>query len=107
MAHEGTGDREFSISLLIYSNNLAYLQLITLLVHGSSPPKSHENSKTHKTQITLIFKNIFKAVSLTCYIIVAVKIFELLSKQPSDLIKIFLKQPIIQIIYFIILKEPN
>ena len=35
-----------------------------------------------KTQINLIFKNIFKAASLSCYIIVTVKIFELLNKQP-------------------------
>ena len=35
-------DHEFMIYLLIYSNKLAYLQLITVLVYGSSPPKSHE-----------------------------------------------------------------
>ena len=28
--------------LKIYSNKLAYLQLITLLVYENSPPKSHE-----------------------------------------------------------------
>ena len=44
-----------------------------------------------KTQITLIFKNIFKAASLSCYIIATVKILELLNKQPPFLIKIFLK----------------
>ena len=42
IAREGDGDREFLIYLLIYSNELAYFQLITLLVYGSSPPKSHE-----------------------------------------------------------------
>ena len=40
-----------------------------------------------KTQIVLIFWNILKAASWSCYIIVAVKIFELLSKQPPYLIK--------------------
>ena len=42
MARGETGDREFLIYLLIYSNKLAYLQLITVLVYGSSRPKSHE-----------------------------------------------------------------
>ena len=42
MAREDTGDREFLIYQLIYSNKLAYLQLITVLVVGNSPPKSHE-----------------------------------------------------------------
>ena len=42
MAREGAGDREFSIHQLIYSNELAYLQLITVLVYGNSPLKSHE-----------------------------------------------------------------
>ena len=44
-----------------------------------------------KTQIALIFKNIFKAASLSCYIIVKVNIIKLLSEQPFYLIKIFLK----------------
>ena len=35
-----TGDREFLICLLIYSKILAYLQLITVLVYGSSSLKS-------------------------------------------------------------------
>ena len=30
------------IYLLIYSNKLVYLQLITALVYRSSPPKGHE-----------------------------------------------------------------
>ena len=42
MAREGTEDREFLIYSLIYSNKLAYLQLITVLIYGNSPPKSHE-----------------------------------------------------------------
>ena len=42
MAHEGAGDREILIYLLAYSNKLAYLQLITVLVYGNSSPKSHE-----------------------------------------------------------------
>ena len=41
MTREGAGDREFLIYLLIYSNKLAYLQLVTGLVYRSSPPKSH------------------------------------------------------------------
>ena len=42
MAHEGAGDLEILIYLLAYSNKLAYLQLITVLVYGNSSPKSHE-----------------------------------------------------------------
>ena len=38
----GAKDRQFLLYLLIYSNELAYLQLLTILVYGSSPPKSHE-----------------------------------------------------------------
>ena len=41
MAFEGVGDREFLIYLLIYSIKLAYLQLVTVLVYRSSPPKRH------------------------------------------------------------------
>ena len=44
MAHERARKREFLLYLLMYSNKLAYLQLIRVLVHGSSPPKSHEQS---------------------------------------------------------------
>ena len=43
-----------------------------------------------KTQVTLIFKNIYKAANLSCYITGTVKILELLNKQPPCLIKIFL-----------------
>ena len=32
------------IYLLMYSNKLAYLELITVFVYGSSSPKSHEQS---------------------------------------------------------------
>ena len=42
MTHEGAGDCETLIYLLIYSNKLAYLQLITVFVCGNSSPKSHE-----------------------------------------------------------------
>ena len=42
MAREGAGDLEILIYLLIYSNKLAYLQLITVLVYENSSPKSHE-----------------------------------------------------------------
>ena len=41
-AREGTGDRGILIYLMIYSNKLAYLQLIAVLVYGNSSPKSHE-----------------------------------------------------------------
>ena len=36
------GDCEVLIYLLIYSNRLAYLQLIKVLVYRRSPPKTHE-----------------------------------------------------------------
>ena len=42
MAHKASGDREVLIFLLIYSNKLAYLQLIIVLDYESSPLKSHE-----------------------------------------------------------------
>ena len=60
-----------------------------------------------KTQIALIFKNIFKAASLSRYIVQTVKILELLNKQPPYFIKIFLKLHIIQRNCFIVLKEPK
>ena len=41
MTREGAEDRKFFIYLLIYSNELAHLQLVTGLVYRSSPPKSH------------------------------------------------------------------
>ena len=42
MAREENGDCEFLIHLLIYSNKLTYLQLITVWVFRNSPPKSHK-----------------------------------------------------------------
>ena len=44
MAREETGDHEFLIYLMIYSNKLAYFRLIKVLVYVSSPPKSHEQN---------------------------------------------------------------
>ena len=38
MARERAGDREHLIYLLAYSNKLAYLQLTTIFVYGSSSP---------------------------------------------------------------------
>ena len=49
MAREGTEDREFFIYSLIYSNKLAYLQLITVLVYGNSLPKSQEKGYLNQT----------------------------------------------------------
>ena len=46
---EGAWDREFLIYSLIYSNELAYLQLITVLVYGNSPPKSNEKGYLNQT----------------------------------------------------------
>ena len=40
MARKGAGDRGYLIYL--YSNILAYLQLITALVYGISSPESHK-----------------------------------------------------------------
>ena len=42
IAREGARDCEILICLLIYSNKLIYLQLITVLVYENSSPKSHE-----------------------------------------------------------------
>ena len=41
MTREGAGDHEFFIYLLVYSNELAYLQLVTGLVYRNSLPKIH------------------------------------------------------------------
>ena len=49
MTHEGTGDHKFLIYSSIYSNKLAYLQLIKVLVYGNSPPKSDEKSYLNQT----------------------------------------------------------
>ena len=37
-----------------------------------------------RTQIALIFKNIFKAASLSCYITVTINVLELLNKDPPS-----------------------
>ena len=42
VARKGTGDRRVLMDLLLCSNELAYLQLATVLVYRNSPPKSHE-----------------------------------------------------------------
>ena len=42
MVQEGAEGHELLIYLLIYSNKLAYLQLMTVLSYGSSPPQSPE-----------------------------------------------------------------
>ena len=68
MAGEMAADREFLIYLLIYSNKLAYLQLITVLVYGSSPPKRHEQGyPTFKQKPLKIRVNefIFRTCSFT------------------------------------------
>ena len=49
MASEGTGDREFLIYSIIYSNKLAYLQLITVLFYEHSLPKSDEKDYLNKS----------------------------------------------------------
>ena len=49
MALEGTTDRIFLIYSLIYSNKLGYLQLITVLVSGNSPPKNCEKDYLSQT----------------------------------------------------------
>ena len=42
MARKGAGDRGFLIYSFIYSNKLAYLQLLTVFVYGNNLPKIHE-----------------------------------------------------------------
>ena len=44
MAPQKTRGREILISLFLISRKLAYLQIITVLVYGSSSPKSHEQN---------------------------------------------------------------
>ena len=60
-----------------------------------------------KTQIALIFENVFKSASFNHCIILTVNILELLNKQPPYLVKIFLKLHIIQRNCYILLKEPK
>ena len=50
MAREGAGDHKFLIYLLIYSNRLAYLELITVLAYRSSLPKNHEQGYLNFSQ---------------------------------------------------------
>ena len=49
MARDETEDRDFFIYSLIYSNKLAYLQLITGLVYGNSRPESQEKGCLNQT----------------------------------------------------------
>ena len=46
MAHESADGHETLIYLLIHSNELAYLQLITVFVYGNSSPKVMSKSFT-------------------------------------------------------------
>ena len=55
-----TGDREFFIYPLIYSNKLAYLQLVTVLVYGNCPPKNQEKGYLNQT----FSKNLEKCVKM-------------------------------------------
>ena len=48
MERDGGGDLELLIYLLIDSNKLTYLQLITVLVYGNSSTKNHEHFRTWK-----------------------------------------------------------
>ena len=64
MVSEGAVNRQVFIYLLIYSNKLAYLQLITVLVYRSSPPKSHEQGYLN------LSKNLEKYVYVFCEFIV-------------------------------------
>ena len=41
MTREGAGDYEFFVYLLIYSNKLTYLQLVTGFIYRSSTLKCH------------------------------------------------------------------
>ena len=59
MARVGAEDHEFLIYSLIYSNRLAYLQLITVLIYGSSPLKSDEKGYLNQT-FSKTLKNISK-----------------------------------------------
>ena len=46
LPHEGAGDREILINLMIYSNKLTYLHLITVLVYGNSYEQKVMNNIT-------------------------------------------------------------
>ena len=64
MAREGTGTVNFLCSHLIFSNKLDYLQLITVLVYGNSPSKSHEKSCLNQT----FSKNLEKYVKMNSFL---------------------------------------
>ena len=57
-------DGEFLIFLLTYSNKLSYLELITVLVYGNSPPKSHKKGYLNKT----FSKNVEKYVKMNSFL---------------------------------------
>ena len=59
---QGAWDRQFLIYLLIHSNKLAYLPLITVLVYRSSPPKSHEQG------YLILSKNLEKYVRMNSFL---------------------------------------
>ena len=65
MTREGAGNREFSLYSLTYSNKLTYLQLITVLVYGNSPPKSHEKGYLSQTFNKSLEKYVFRTCSFT------------------------------------------
>ena len=66
MAREGVGDRKILIYLLIYSNKLAYLQLITVFVYGNSSPKSHKQDYLNFQQkLWKIIEFIFRRYNFT------------------------------------------
>ena len=69
MVSEGALNRQVFIYLLIYSNKLAYLQLITDLVYRSSPPKSHEQGYLN------LSKNLEKYVYVFCEFVVIWPVF--------------------------------
>ena len=79
MARKGAGDRKYLIYLLIYSNKLSYLQLMTVLVYGSRLPKSHEQGylKFWQKQKISVNEFIFRTCNFTknelfltyCYVI--------------------------------------
>ena len=50
MVQKRTWECKFVLYLLIYSNKLAYLQLKTVLVYRTIPPKSHEQDYLHILQ---------------------------------------------------------
>ena len=61
-----SGDREILIYLLICSNKLAYLKLITVLVYGNSSSKSHEQDNLNFQQkLWKISEFIFKRCNFT------------------------------------------